>query len=88
MRTRRDATVLFHDGQLFDWLAQREAALYAEIERLDEERLLASSVDALLDYFTEKYKVEPLALDRTGITPSTTTAMSKCRGMTLGGAEC
>jgi len=39
----------------------------AEIEQLDEERLLASSADALVDYFGEKYGVEPIALDRAGI---------------------
>jgi hypothetical protein len=67
MRSRRDANVLFNGGQLFEWLAHREAEMCAEIERLDEERLLASPLDALLDYFHQKYKVEPVSLDRSAI---------------------
>jgi hypothetical protein len=39
-------------------LARQEAQMNSEIDRLDEERLLASTIDALVDYLLRKYKVE------------------------------
>jgi hypothetical protein len=68
MRSRRESNVLFHGGQLFEVLARQEAEMNSEIDRLDEERLLASPIDALVDYFVQKYKVEMVTLDRAGIT--------------------
>jgi hypothetical protein len=67
MRSRRESSVLFRRGQLFELLARQEAEMYSEIEHLDEERLLASPIDALVDYFLQKYKVEMVTLDRPGI---------------------
>jgi len=54
----RDPQVLFSK---FDWFSidqQQRTQLVAEINELDGDRLLNTSVDDLCDYFEKKYRVE------------------------------
>ena len=58
---------LFADGDLRELLSKRERDIYAEIDVVSEQRMLATPPDAWGDYFVEKYSVEPLEIDEPGI---------------------
>ena len=58
---------LFSGADLRDVLVGQERAMANEIGSLSEERVLNTSPEQLCDYFVEKYRVEPLAIQRSGI---------------------
>lgn len=55
--SRKDI-LLFSDYDLYSVLQRREAEMLEEIDALDGNRLLNTSVDDLCDYFEQKYKLE------------------------------
>ena len=61
------ADLLFHDSELTSAIVAREQALTKEIGLLEEERVLNTSPDALCEYFIEKYSIEPVIIDESGI---------------------
>ena len=58
---------LFRNADLRDVLAGQEQKMANEIRSLSEERVLNTSPEELCDYFVEKYRVEPLVMDESGI---------------------
>ena len=58
---------LFRNADLRDVLAGQEQKMADEIGSLSEERVLNTSPDELCVYFVEKYRVEPLVIDESGI---------------------
>ena len=58
---------LFRNADLRDVLAGQEQKMADEISSLSEERVLNTSPKELCDYFVEKYRVEPLVMDESGI---------------------
>jgi len=58
---------LFRNADLSDVLAGQEQTMANEVGSLSEERVLNTSPEVLCDYFVEKYRVEPLAIDESGI---------------------
>ena len=58
---------LFRNADLRDVLAGQEQAMANEIGSLSEERILNTSPEKLCDYFVEKYRIEPLVIQRSGI---------------------
>ena len=60
-------TPLFRDADLRSVLAGQELAMSKEISSLSEDRVLNTSPVDLCDYFVEKYKVEPVVIDESGI---------------------
>ena len=58
---------LFRDADLSDVLAGQEQKMADEIGSLSEERVLNTSPEKLCNYFVEKYRVEPLVMDESGI---------------------
>ena len=58
---------LFRNAYLSDVLAGQEQKVADEIGSLSEERVLNMSLEKLCDYFVEKYRVEPLVMDESGI---------------------
>ena len=58
---------LFRDADLRDVLAGQERAMSNEIGSLSEERVLNTSPEELCDYFVEKYRIEPLGIEESGI---------------------
>lgn len=58
---------LFRNADLRDVLAGQEQKMANEIGSLSEERVLNTSPEELCDYFVEKYRVEPLVMDESGI---------------------
>ena len=59
--------LLFYGGDLRSVLAGHEQAFSKEIGSLSEDRVLNTSPDDLCDYFVEKYKVEPIVINESGI---------------------
>ena len=58
---------LFLDHVLRDTLDDQERQMYDEVEGIEANRLLNTSVDDLVSYFVEKYTVEPPQLDEENI---------------------
>ena len=58
---------LFRNADLSDVLAGQEQTMANEVGSLSEARVLNTSPEILCDYFVEKYKVEPLVIDESGI---------------------
>lgn len=58
---------LFRNADLKDVLAGQEQKMADEFGSLSEARVLNTSPDELCDYFVEKYRVEPLVIDESGI---------------------
>ena len=58
---------LFRDADLGDVLAEQERAMSNDIGSLSEDHVLNTSPEELCDYFVEKYRVEPLVIDESGI---------------------
>ena len=58
---------LFRNADLRDVLAGQELVMANEIGSLSEERILNTSPEKLCDYFVEKYRIEPLVIQRSGI---------------------
>ena len=59
--------VLFRDANLSDVLTGQEQAMSREIESLDEARVLNTSPEDLCDYFVEKYRVDAIEINESGI---------------------
>ncbi len=59
--------LLFYGVDLRSILTSRETALSKEVGSLSEDRVLNTSPEKLCDYFVEKYVVEPVAIDESGI---------------------
>ena len=58
---------LFRNADLSDVLAGQVQKMADEIGSLSEARVLNTSLEVLCDYFVEKYRVEPLVIDESGI---------------------
>ena len=58
---------LFFGGWLTDALRNLEQRMNSEIDSLDEDRVLNSPEDDLVDYFIEKYRVNTLQIDKSNI---------------------
>ena len=58
---------LFYDADLRSVLNGQEQALSKEVGSLSEDRVLKNSPEELCDYFVEKYRVEPIVIDESGI---------------------
>ncbi|MBV8035536.1 hypothetical protein [Roseateles sp.] len=61
---------LFASVHILSLLQARIEALNQEVERIEANRLLNTSPADLVKYLSEKYRVEPLVLDRDGMTAS------------------
>ena len=59
--------LLFYGTDLRSVLIRREIALSKEVGSLSEDRVLNTSPEKLCDYFVEKYMVETVAIDESGI---------------------
>ena len=55
---RRD-TLLFSNSDLHSALRHREQELFKEIDQINGNRLLNTSLEDLLDYFEQKYRLDP-----------------------------
>lgn len=62
------ADYLFSQYDLRETLERREIKMYGEIDRIDGNRLLNTTVDDLCDYFEQEYKIGPLKLHEDKIT--------------------
>lgn len=58
---------LFRNADLSDVLAGQEQKMADEIGSLSEESVLNTSPEKICNYFVEKYRVEPLVIDESGI---------------------
>jgi len=67
MRSRRESSVLFRDGDLHQWLGARLEGSLREVEGLSEDALLASPIDDLVETIFKRHQVEMVAVDRDGI---------------------
>ena len=63
----RSHDYLFAEGDAFAVQKHLQHHLDAEIAQLDSNRLLNTNVDALVDYFVEKYRVDVPELDESGM---------------------
>lgn len=59
---------LFSENLLYDVLSRREEEMFREIDTIEGNRLLNTSVEDLCDYFVQKYKFEVPRLLEEGIT--------------------
>ena len=59
---------LFHGTDLSDVLTGQQQAMADEVSSLSEERVLGTPPEELGHYFVDKYRIEPLAIDESGIT--------------------
>ena len=59
--------LLFHNADLGSVLATQEQALSKEIGSLSEDRVLNSSQEDLCDYFVEKYRIDAIEIDESGV---------------------
>jgi hypothetical protein len=64
----RNNDFLFSEWRLSAVLEGQEAELMKEIEGIGSNQLMNTSIDALCDYFEQKYKLEPIRLRESGIT--------------------
>ena len=65
--TRNEHNYLFFDYELRSDLESQERQMYDEIEGIEANRLLNTSVDDLVTYFVGKYKIEAPQLDEDNI---------------------
>jgi hypothetical protein len=59
---------LFFQHTLYDVLRAQEQAMFKEIDSIEGNRLLNTSIDDLCDYFEQRYKIEALRLREDEIT--------------------
>ena len=64
----RDSKHLFVDHDLRGVLENQFLAMEKEVDSINDDKLLNTSVSDMVNYLEEKYKVEFLELDRNGIT--------------------
>lgn len=67
MRSRQDATVLFNDGDLHQWLSARLEAALGDVDGLPEGTLLGTPMEDLIELFTQRHRVEMVSIDREGV---------------------
>src|SRR5687767_13417515 len=67
MRAHRN-NVLFNDGDLHEWLAQRLDRALRDLDALSEAQLLASPLEDLIEHFVSKHELQMVAVDRDAIT--------------------
>jgi len=59
--------LLFHQHDLSSVIRIQEQKMVSEIDGLPESRLLNTPVDDLCNYFTERYSIEPVEINESGI---------------------
>ena len=64
---RHNRPYLFSSYGLRDTLETQSSAMRSEIDGMDDDRLLNTSVADMVWYLDEKYRIEPITLDESGI---------------------
>ena len=65
---RHSRPYLFSDFDLRGTLENQYSAMQSEIDQMNDDRLLNTSVDDMILYLSDKYRIDPIHLDESGIT--------------------